>query len=276
MKKSLNLILLLFGLFFIGNLNVYADNCSTYGCVTCKYAVSDGYLTIKATGDGKGGVTVTAGMGPSSSMVEQFEIKNNISSSKFVSSNKATCPKTIFYTKSGGTMLTTYTLYESASMSSILSVSLNSEENNNLALGGSGDNDNNNNDNNNNNNNNNGNNNNNSGTGAGGSNSNIKVDLNLGENGCQSVLTSELIEWLQWVLDVVRIGALILTVILGIVDYVNATFSSKDDSIAKANKNFTTRLMALALLFLVPTLIEFILSLFSISTTGDDPRCGLQ
>ena len=274
MKKSLNLILLLFGLFFIGNLNVYADNCSTYGCTTCKYAVSDGYLTIKATGDGNGGVTVTAGMAPSSSMVEQFEIKNNISSSKFVSSNKATCPKTIYYTKTGGTMLTTYTLYETASMSSILSVSLNSEENNNLALGGSGDNNDNNNDNNNNNNNNN--NNGNSGSGSGGTKSNIKVDLNLGENGCQSVLTSELVEWLQWVLDVIRVGALILTVILGIVDYVNATFSSKDDSIAKANKNFTTRLMALALLFLVPTLIDFILSLFSISTTGDDPRCGLQ
>ena len=47
MKKSLNLILLLFGLFFIGNLNVYADNCSTYGCVTCKYAVSEVTLLLK-------------------------------------------------------------------------------------------------------------------------------------------------------------------------------------------------------------------------------------
>ena len=273
MKKSLNLILLLFGLFFIGNLNVYADNCSTYGCVTCKYAVSDGYLTIKATGDGKGGVTLSAGMAPSSSMVEQFDVKNNISSSKFISSNKATCPKTIYYTKTGSSYAgqVTYTIHASKTDTATNEAKLSGEDNNNLTLDGSG-----NNNNNNNNKNNNNNNNNNSGSGAGGSNSNIKVDLNLGENGCQSVLTSELIEWLQWVLDVVRIGALILTVILGIVDYVNATFSSKDDSIAKANKNFTTRLMALALLFLVPTLIEFVLSLFSISTTGDDPRCGLQ
>ena len=272
MKKNLKFIILLFGIFFIGNLNVYADNCTTYACTTCKYAVTDGYITFKVVGDGNGSVTVSPSFDLQSDSNATFSVSNNISASSFVGSNKAQCPKSIYYKKTGSNYAgqNSFSVYPSKSDNAPTEAKLSSEDNNNLTLDGSG---------NNNDNNNNDNNNNTSGGGTGSGNggrpSNIKVTINP-KQGCQNVLTSELVEWLQWVLDVIRIGGLVLTVILGIVDYVNATFSSKDDSIAKANKNFTTRLMALALLFLVPTLIEFILKLFSISSTGDDPRCGLN
>ena len=270
MKKSFNFLILLFGIFFIGNLNVYADNCSTYACTTCKYAVTDGYIVYKVVGDGNGSVTVTSSFDVQSDSSATFSVTNNIGATNFMGSNKAQCPKSIYYSRTGSSYAgnISFSVHLNKTGNATNEAKLSGEDNNNLTLDGSG----NNNDNNNNNNNNS-----NSGSGDenGGRPSNIKVPISP-KQGCQNVLTVELVEWLQWVLDVVRIGGLVLTVILGVVDYINATFSSKDDSIAKANKNFTTRLMALALLFLVPTLIEFVLKLFSISSTGDDPRCGLN
>lgn len=251
MKKSLSLILLLFGIFFIGNLNVYANNCDNYACTTCEYAVSGGNIIYKVVGDGNGSVTIAT----SFDAQKNVNVTNNVPAANFMDFNNVQCPKVLHYSKLENNNISVY-LYKNDFAT--LEAKLVNENNNNLTLYGAGNNivqiD--------------------GGTGFG-ADPNIKVTISPKE-GCQAVLTSELVEWLQWVLDVIRIGGLVLTVILGVVDYVNATFSSKDDSIAKANKNFTTRLMSLALLFLVPTLIEFVLKLFSISSTGADPRCGLN
>ena len=84
------------------------------------------------------------------------------------------------------------------------------------------------------------------------------------------------IAFLQWVLDVIRIAGITLAVVLGIMDYVKATASSKDDNIAAANKNFSKRLLSVALLFLAPTIITFVLQLLNIGTTAANPSCGLN
>ena len=103
----------------------------------------------------------------------------------------------------------------------------------------------------------------------------IKLNIKIQGQGC-GVFSQDLIEWLQWVLDVVRVGGLILAVVLGITDYVKATFASKEDSMNQANKNFTTRLLCLGILFLIPTLVEFLLTLLNIGVTATDPTCGLK
>ena len=103
----------------------------------------------------------------------------------------------------------------------------------------------------------------------------IKLNIKIQGQGC-GVFSQELIEWLQWVLDVVRVGGLILAVVLGITDYVKATFASKEDSMNQANKTFTTRLLCLGILFLIPTLVEFLLTLLNIGVTATDPTCGLK
>ncbi|MDD6388838.1 MAG: hypothetical protein PUA68_07250 [Bacilli bacterium] len=103
----------------------------------------------------------------------------------------------------------------------------------------------------------------------------IKINIKIQGQGC-GVFSQELIEWLQWVLDVVRVGGLILAVVLGITDYVKATFASKEDSMNQANRNFATRLLCLGILFLIPTLIEFLLTLLNIGVTAIDPTCGLK
>ena len=100
-----------------------------------------------------------------------------------------------------------------------------------------------------------------------------KVDL-VAKEGCTIVDGGELKELLQTILDYIRIAGIALAVILQIADYVKAIFGSNDDSMAKANKRFVTRLIAIGLLFLVPSLLNFVLSLFEISGSSAG-TCGI-
>ena len=100
-----------------------------------------------------------------------------------------------------------------------------------------------------------------------------KVEL-VAKEGCEIVEGGELKELLQTILDYIRIAGIALAVILQIADYVKAIFGSNDDSMAKANKRFVTRLIAIGLLFLVPSLLNFVLSLFEISGSSTG-TCGI-
>ncbi|MBO5414045.1 MAG: hypothetical protein J6A17_00280 [Bacilli bacterium] len=100
-----------------------------------------------------------------------------------------------------------------------------------------------------------------------------KVEL-VAKEGCSIVDGGELKELLQTILDYIRIAGIALAVILQIADYVKAIFGSNDDSMAKANKRFVTRLIAIGLLFLVPSLLNFVLSLFEISGSSAG-TCGI-
>ena len=100
-----------------------------------------------------------------------------------------------------------------------------------------------------------------------------KVEL-VAKEGCSIVDGGELKELLQTNLDNIRIAGIALAVILQIADYVKAIFGSNDDSMAKANKRFVTRLIAIGLLFLVPSLLNFVLSLFEISGSSAG-TCGI-
>lgn len=102
----------------------------------------------------------------------------------------------------------------------------------------------------------------------------IKVKELVAKEGCEIVDSGELKELLQTILDYIRIAGIALAVILQIADYVKAIFGSNDDSMAKANKRFVTRLIAIGLLFLVPSLLNFVLSLFEISGSSAG-TCGI-
>ena len=102
----------------------------------------------------------------------------------------------------------------------------------------------------------------------------VKVNLNP-NSGCQ-VISNELKEWLQWIMDVIRVGGIILTVVFVITDYVKATFASDDTGMKKANGNFSKRLICLLLLFLAPTIISFLIDLINLSFSSSDPACGIR
>lgn len=104
---------------------------------------------------------------------------------------------------------------------------------------------------------------------------NISVDVDMeAKEGC-ALLSSELTELLQTILDYIRIAGISLAVILQIADYIKAIFGSSDDGMAKANKRFSTRLIAIGILFLIPSILNFVLSLFNILDAAEAGTCGI-
>ena len=71
-------------------------------------------------------------------------------------------------------------------------------------------------------------------------------------------------KWIKYIIPVV-------VIVLGILDFIKASSSEKDDDMKKAQGNFVKRLIAAALIFLVPLLIEFILPKFGF----DYNSCGI-
>lgn len=90
------------------------------------------------------------------------------------------------------------------------------------------------------------------------------------QNDCN--ISSNLITWIKNILKWIKYILPVLVIILGIIDFIKAIASDSDDEMKKAQGRFIKRLIAAALLFLVPALIEFIFEIFKI---GDNPFCGL-
>ena len=51
----------------------------------------------------------------------------------------------------------------------------------------------------------------------------------------------------------------VLVIVLGILDFIKAIGADKEDEMKKAQKNFIIRLIAAALVFIIPLILEFIL-----------------
>lgn len=73
------------------------------------------------------------------------------------------------------------------------------------------------------------------------------------------------LEILEWIIKLVRIGAPILVIILGIVDFVSAIFSDEDDALNKAGSRFIKRLMAGVILLFVPYILKILIDLSGIA-----------
>ena len=98
------------------------------------------------------------------------------------------------------------------------------------------------------------------------------LDIAAGQ-GCGAI--KPLISFLQTVLNWIRMIGIVMAVIMQIVDYIKVIFGSGDDSMVKANKHLTIRMIAVALLFLIPAILSFILSLFNIQGVGEAGTCGI-
>lgn len=73
-----------------------------------------------------------------------------------------------------------------------------------------------------------------------------------------------ILRWLKYILPV-------FVIVLGILDFIKAISSDKDDEMKKAQKRFIIRLISAALVFLIPLIIEFVL----IKMGFDYNDCGL-
>ena len=81
------------------------------------------------------------------------------------------------------------------------------------------------------------------------------------------------VAWLlQQVFTFIKVLGPILVVVLSSSDFIKVIAKGDDDAMGKAQKKLFTRLVLAILLFLVPTLVEVILDLFGLTSTG---TCGL-
>lgn len=75
---------------------------------------------------------------------------------------------------------------------------------------------------------------------------------------------ANIVKWVKYIVPV-------LVIVLGILDFIKAISSEKDDEMKKAQGRFVKRLIAAALIFIVPFVIEFVLEKMGFSANG----CGI-
>ena len=82
------------------------------------------------------------------------------------------------------------------------------------------------------------------------------------------------VAWLiQEVLNILKIVGPILVAVLSGVEFVQVIAKGDDEAMGKAQKKLVTRLILMALLFLLPVIVEMLLKVFGLMT---DSICGLN
>ena len=85
---------------------------------------------------------------------------------------------------------------------------------------------------------------------------------------CSGILGSDLTTFIVDLFDIVKWIALALAIVLGMLDFFKAITGGKDDALSKAAKQFAKRLVAVAVLFILPLLLEWILEISGIDHGG--------
>jgi len=99
-----------------------------------------------------------------------------------------------------------------------------------------------------------------------------EVPMDPGEQvyGCR-VIPDEIREWINSTLNLVKYVALALVIVLGILDFIKAAASGESDQMKKSGSSFLKRIIAVAILFLLPLIVELVLNLIEIY--GADSTC---
>ena len=92
--------------------------------------------------------------------------------------------------------------------------------------------------------------------------------LSLNSCGISNKLVVWLINIIKWVKYIIPV----IVILLGILDFIRAVMGDKDDDMKKAQGRFVRRLIAAALIFIVPFILEFILEKMGFNVQD----CGLK
>ena len=80
-------------------------------------------------------------------------------------------------------------------------------------------------------------------------------------NDCLDLFSQDFIDEINSYLLVVRIAVPILLIVMGTLDFAKAIFASSEDEMKKAQQKFIKRVLAAVLVFLIPTLVNFLLEI---------------
>ena len=85
-----------------------------------------------------------------------------------------------------------------------------------------------------------------------------------GECGLSNVILKWILNIIKWVKYIIPV----IVILMGILDFIRAVATDKDDGMKKAQGRFVKRLIAAALIFVVPFILEFILEKMGFSVEG--------
>lgn len=89
---------------------------------------------------------------------------------------------------------------------------------------------------------------------------------------CLDLFSQDFIDKINSILSTIRIFVPILLILLGTLDFSKAVFSSSEEEMKKASSKFMKRLMAAILVFLIPTLVNFLLDMANDIWNNIDPN----
>lgn len=78
------------------------------------------------------------------------------------------------------------------------------------------------------------------------------------DKGTQSII--------DWIMNLVRIGGVILLVVLGMLDFVKAAASGEQEEVKKSKSKFVKRLIACVVLFFVPIIVKILVGLVNLGS----------
>ena len=95
------------------------------------------------------------------------------------------------------------------------------------------------------------------------------IGLENFDNDCS--ISDRLIIWIANIVRWIKYIIPVAVMVLGILDFIKAISAGKDDEMKKAQGNFIKRLIAAALIFIIPLIIEFVLDKMGFTSNG----CGI-
>lgn len=96
-------------------------------------------------------------------------------------------------------------------------------------------------------------------------NKNNDMDLSgcIIDKGTQSII--------DWIMNLIRIGGVILLVVLGMLDFVKAAASGEQEEMKKSKSKFVKRLIACVILFFIPIIVDILVGLVNL---GSGENCN--
>ena len=95
------------------------------------------------------------------------------------------------------------------------------------------------------------------------------------EGGYCGSLGNKIVNWIFRIVRIVRYAVPVLLIILSILDYIKALAADSEDEMKKVTGRFVRRLIAAALIFIIPFILDFVLRIFNIpGLNASNPFCA--
>ncbi len=106
----------------------------------------------------------------------------------------------------------------------------------------------------------------------------LDLEIHRGDINCDELLGEKTRKQIRKILTYVKILVPILIIAMGIIDFSQAMFAGKEEEMKKAQTRFTKRLIIGVVIFLLPTLINFMLDITNDAwkRKNNDSACGLD